>query len=79
MCNTYNILKDPYKISKKKASKVRKVWRDSQYTINNQGNANQKKIWDPAILLLIIYPKEMHRFFHWHILQMFTAKLFLIT
>lgn len=36
---------------------------------------------DLAILLLgtVIAPKEMHTYFHWHLLEMFIATLFIIT
>lgn len=34
---------------------------------------------DSAILPLVTRPQKMHTYFHWHLLEMFRATLFLIT
>lgn len=32
---------------------------------------------DPAILPLVTCPQKMHTYFHWHLLEMFSATLFI--
>lgn len=39
----------------------------------------KRKMRDPAISLLIVYPKEMQTYFHQYLLEMFRATLFIIT